>query len=205
MTPTQSVATNIQEVVAQGGKKVTYGKAIPKNRNSKNTGRVKRRFKMASKNGALAKNNPARMERDRTIAEERLKGKTYRELSEQFGLSKSVLHRILNDDEIRDVIETATSHMVSLVPKALDNYQELLDSKDEKVRLQASKDCLQTTSIMPSHTQSPVMINILNQQVNPSQTAELAQIAAFLASQWQSVVTDNTPDNKAGEGEASEG
>jgi hypothetical protein len=54
---------------------------------------------MVAKNGALAKNNPARLERDRTIAEERLKGKTYRELSEQFGLSKSVLHRILNDKE----------------------------------------------------------------------------------------------------------
>jgi lambda repressor-like predicted transcriptional regulator len=156
---------------------------------------------MASKNGALAKNNPARIERDRTIAEERLKGKTYRELSEQFGLSKSVLHRILNDDEIRDVIETATSHMVSLVPKALDNYHELLDSKDEKIKLQASKDCLQTTGIMPSHTQSPVMINILNQQVNPSQTAELAQIAAFRQDQWQSTVIDITPDNKAGEAE----
>jgi hypothetical protein len=28
---------------------------------------------MSATNGALAKNNPARMERDRTIAEERLK------------------------------------------------------------------------------------------------------------------------------------
>jgi hypothetical protein len=153
---------------------------------------------MAAKNGALAKNNPARMERDRTIAEERLKGKTYRELSEQFGLSKSVLHRILNDDEIKDVIKTGTSHMISLVPKALDNYQELLDSKDEKIRLQASKDCLQTTGIMPSHTQSPVMINILNQQVNPAQTEELAKMAAFLQHQWQSAVIDDTSDDKRG-------
>ena len=83
--------------------------------------------------------------------------------------------------------------MVSLVPKAVDNYRGLLDSKDEKIRLQASKDCLQTTGIMPSHTQSPVMINILNQQVNPAQTKELAQIAAFLQHQWQSSVTDVTP------------
>lgn len=153
---------------------------------------------MTAKNGALAKNNPARMERDRTIAEERLKGKTYRELSEQFGLSKSVLHRILNDDEIRDVIETGTSHMISLVPKALDNYRELLDSKDEKIRLQASKDCLQMTGIMPSHTQSPVMINILNQQATPATTKEIEGLKAFLEHQWQGRLIDDTPDDKKG-------
>lgn len=160
---------------------------------------------MASKNGALATNNPARKERDRTIAEERLKGKTYRELSAQFGLSKSVLHHILNDDEIRDVIQTGTSNMVSLVPKAMDNYRVLLDSKDEKVRLQASKDCLQTTGIMPSHTQSAILINIMNQQVDSTQAEELSQLAAFFKHIWQSALTDVTPDNKEGEGEASEG
>lgn len=156
-------------------------------------------------NGALTKDNPQRAVRDRAIAAERLNGKTYRELSEQFGLSKGALGNILNDDEIRDVIETGTKRMVSLVPKAVGNYEKLLDSADEKIKLQASKDCLQTTGIMPSHTQSTVMINILNQQVNPTQTKELAQIAEFLASQWQTDAIDVTPDNKAGEGEASEG
>jgi len=133
-------------------------------------------------NGAFTKDNPQRAICDRAIAAARLKGKTYRELSAQFGLSKGALGNILKDDEIRDVIETGTSHMVSLVPKAVGNYEKLLDSADEKIKLQASKDCLQTTGIMPSHTQSPVMINILNQQVNPAQTEELAQIAAFLSS-----------------------
>ena len=158
---------------------------------------------MTGKDGALTKNNPARMERDRTIAEERLKGKTYRELSEHFGLSKSVLHRILNDDEIKDVIETGTKEMISLVPKAVANYEELLFSKDQKIKLQASKDCLQTTGIMPSHTPSPVVVNILNQQVIPEQTEELKQIAAFLQHQWQSIETDVIPVNKTGEEEAS--
>ncbi|MFH0754822.1 MAG: hypothetical protein V2A70_09670 [Candidatus Omnitrophota bacterium] len=149
-------------------------------------------------NGALTKDNPQRAIRDRTIAAERLNGKTYRELAEQFGLSKSAIQNILNDDEIRDVIETGTKQMVSLVPKAVGNYEQLLDSADEKIKLQASKDCLQTTGIMPSHTQSPVMINILNQQVNPAQTKELAQIAAFLQHQWESDVIDDTPDDKKG-------
>lgn len=147
-------------------------------------------------NGALTKDNPQRAIRDRTIAAERLNGKTYRELQEQFGLSKGTIHNILNDDEIRDVIETGTKRMVSLVPKAVGNYEKLLDSKDEKIQLQASRDCLQTTGIIPSHTQSTVMINILNQQVNPAQTEELAQIAAFLQHQWQTDAIDVTPDDE---------
>jgi len=137
------------------------------------------------KNGALAKNNPARLERDLTIAAERLRGKTYRELSEQFGLAKSTLHHILNDDEIRDVIETGTREMVRLVPKAVQNYQASLDSTDEKIRLQASKDCLQTTGVMPSHTPASVVVGVLNQQVNPVVTEELKKIKAFLQHQWK--------------------
>jgi Mor family transcriptional regulator len=137
------------------------------------------------------------VERDRTIAAERLAGKTYRELSKQFRLSKSALFRILHDDEIRDVIETGTKQMVSLVPKAISNYQALLDSDDEKIKLQASKDCLQTTGIIPSHTQSTVMINILNQHSTVAQREELNQIEAFLKHQWQAI--DVTPDAETGE------
>ena len=151
------------------------------------------------------KGSPQRAVRDRAIAAERLKGKTYRELSEQFGLSKGALGNILHDDEIRDVIETGTKRMVSLVPKAVGNYEKLLDSADEKIQLQASKDCLQTTGIIPSHTQSTVMINILNQQVNPTQTKELAQIAEFLQDQWQSTAIDVTPDDEKPSAEGGKG
>ena len=150
-------------------------------------------------NGALTKDNPQRAIRDRTIAAERLKGKTYRELSAQFGLSRGALGNILNDDEIRDVIETGTKQMVSLVPKAVGNYEKLLDSKDEKIKLQASKDCLQTTSIMPSHAGSSIVVNILNQQIAPKQAQELSAIEAFLkATQWQTDAIDVTPDNRTG-------
>ena len=145
--------------------------------------------------GALTKDNPVRVERDGTIAAERLAGKTYRELSEQFGISKSTVFRILHDDEIRDVIETGTKQMVSLVPKAVGNYEKLLDSKDEKIKLQASKDCLQMTGIAPSHTQPSLVVNILNQQIAPQQSAELSAIEAFLkATQWQADAIDVTPD-----------
>ena len=149
--------------------------------------------------GALTKDNPVRSERDGTIAAERLAGKTYRELSEQFGISKSTVFRILHDDEIRDVIETGTKEIVRLVPRAVNNYEQLLSSQDEKIKLQASKDCLQMTGIAPSHTQSTVMINILNQQIVPARSAELSAIEAFLnATQWQTDAIDVTPDNETG-------
>jgi transcriptional regulator with XRE-family HTH domain len=152
---------------------------------------------MSGKKGALAKDNPARIERARAIAEERLKGKTYRELCEQFGLSKSHLHQILNDDAVKDVIQTGTKEMIALVPKAVDNYKELLSSKDQKIKLQASKDCLQTTGIMPSHTPSPVVVNILNQQVVPEMSREVEGLKAFLMHQWELTVRDAVVDKKA--------
>jgi hypothetical protein len=34
--------------------------------------------------------------------------------------------------------------MIGLIPKAVDNYEKLLDSADEKIGLQASKETLQT-------------------------------------------------------------
>jgi hypothetical protein len=148
------------------------------------------------KDGALTKDNPARMERDRTIAAERLKGKTYRELSEQFGLSKSSLHHILSDDEMRDVIEAGTREMTGLIPKAVGNYEKLLDSTDEKVRLKASQDVLQTTGIMPSHTQSNIMVNILN-RTDIVITKEIEQLSEFLRSQLEhaiDIVPGDDPD-----------
>jgi DNA-binding Xre family transcriptional regulator len=139
------------------------------------------------KHGALMKDNPLRTERDRTIAVERLKGKTYRELSEQFGLSKSSLHHILSDDEMRDVIETGTREITGLIPKAVGNYEKLLDSEDEKIRLKASQDVLQTTGIMPSHTQSNIMVNILN-KTDIIITKEIEQLSRFLQSQLEDVI-----------------
>ena len=73
----------------------------------------------------------------------------------------------------------------------------MLDSKDEKIKLQASKDCLQTVGVMPTHTPSTVMINILNQQSTVAQSEELNQIEAFLKHQWQAI--DVTPDAETGE------
>jgi len=135
------------------------------------------------KKGALMKDNPIRRERDVTIAAERLRGKTYKELSQDFGISKTQVGRILNDAEIKEVIETTQRGMVNLVPKAIENYQTLLDSDDEKIKLTASKEILQTVGVMPSHTQSVLIQNVFN-QTDSDVAQELTELAAFLKDRY---------------------
>jgi hypothetical protein len=139
------------------------------------------------KDGALTKGNPARIERDKAIAAARLQGATFRQLSKRFGVSTGTVSNILSDDEIRNIIHTGTKEMVGLVPKAISNYEQLLDSTDEKVRLKASQDVLQTTGIMPSHTQSTIMVNILN-KTDIIITKEIEQLSRFLQSQLEDVI-----------------
>lgn len=108
------------------------------------------------------------MERNVSIAQARLAGATYKELEEQFSISQAHISRILNDDEIKDVIETGTKHLVTMVPRAMHNYQRFLDPEydDKSIHYKASKDCLQTTGILASHTQSQTINNIFQQQNN---------------------------------------
>ena len=52
----------------------------------------------------------------------------------------------------------------------IDNFNTILTDKDNKDFYKASKDTLQGTGIIPSHTQSPRIVNIFNQSntiINP--------------------------------------
>ena len=111
----------------------------------------------------LTKDNPARMERDVTIANNRLAGMTYNELAKQHNLSKAHISRILNDDEIKDVLQTGTKQLVSMVPRAIQNYHDFLTSDNEKIKLEASRDIQKTTGIMPTHTVNQFFTSIMNQ------------------------------------------
>lgn len=120
--------------------------------------------------------NPAKIERNLTIAAERLAGKTYSELAAKFDISKTHVHAILNDDEIRDVIETGTKQLISLVPKAVDNYRTFLTDKDNPDHYKASKDCLQATGIMASHASSTIINNLFYQDNRQVISPEIAGI-----------------------------
>lgn len=114
------------------------------------------------KAGALTKDNPARAQRDAMIAQGRLQGATYRELATRHGVDPATIHRVLTDPEVKDIVETGQRQMLTLIPKAVDNYRVLLDDPDSKIRLMASKDVSQTAGILPTHMQSLVVNQVYN-------------------------------------------
>jgi hypothetical protein len=97
-------------------------------------------------------NNPGKMERNVTIAQDRLAGKTYAELAELHKVSKATISRVLNDDEIRAVLKQGTNELVSMVPLAVNNYLTILSDTKHSDFYKASKDTLQNTGILSSHT-----------------------------------------------------
>jgi len=115
--------------------------------------------------GALIQDNPQRLKRDLSLAQDRIAGKTYKELAQAYGITEGRISQILNDDQIKGIIEEGSRQMVSLVPKAIDNYRDILtNTKDDKVKLSASKDILQSTGIAATHTTSVIIQNSFNRQ-----------------------------------------
>ena len=127
----------------------------------------------------LTKDNPQRISRDLTIAQDRLSGMTYRQIAKRHNLSPRHIGEILNDDEIKDILETGTKQIVALLPKAIDNYSGFLTSENEKIRLEASRDVQKTTGIMPTHTVNQFFTNILNQQNNILITEEMQEFCKW--------------------------
>lgn len=76
-----------------------------------------------------------------------LTSKTLREASEKAGVSESTLYRYLKKEHIqkaldrksREAMGSVLRYFVSLGTKALGNIEQLLDSKYERIRLEASK------------------------------------------------------------------
>ena len=133
--------------------------------------------------------NPAKLERNLTIAERRLEGQTYRQLAAANGISKAQIHNILNTEQCRDVIATGTKQLISLVPKAIDNYRVFLSSEDKAIRYKASKDALQTVGILASHTDAKIInqyisntqVNVLEPGVSEWISAKLDDVATIEA------------------------
>lgn len=125
----------------------------------------------------LTKDNPGRHRRDLTIAQSRLQGATYRQLAKDYNISFQRVAQILTDPEIKDVLNTGTQEIVKLVPKAIDNYDILLNGKDMGLRHKASQDLLKTVGIMPSHTVNQFFTSI--QQDNSTTVINNSLMAAL--------------------------
>ena len=104
-------------------------------------------------------NNPAKVQRNAIIAQDRLSGMVYSEIAAKHNIDASTVCRVLQDDEIRDILKTGTNNLVSFVPLAIDNYNTFLTDKSHPDHYKASKDTLQNTGVLASHTGGNVYID----------------------------------------------
>ena len=123
----------------------------------------------------MAAQNPAKAQRNVSIAQRRLEGSTYRELAKEFDIDKAQISRVLNDVECKAIIEAGTKQLIALVPKAIDNYWQFLHSDNENTKYKASKDLLETTGIRATHAENAVINQFYgNTQVNVLSSEALA-------------------------------
>jgi len=162
----------------------------------------------------LSKDNPERTKRDNAIASQRLEGSSYQEIADRMNLGKTSIHRILQDDEIKDVMETAQKKMVDMVPRVIDNYETLLVSEDESMRLKASQDVAKNVGLAPSNARNQFIVNILDQSSNVISPEVLPFLRSMLGSgdinqdaidiEAESVVNNTSTSTKRGKNNDSE-
>ena len=113
------------------------------------------------------KNNTIRTKRDEMIAQDRGAGMTYQKLSEKFGLTKSGVQYVLNKPEMKEIIDTGTSQIIALIPKAVDVHLKAMENKENPaLALKASETILKTGAIVPSNTVNQTINNIYKQTNN---------------------------------------
>lgn len=108
--------------------------------------------------------NPITAERNRSIAQDRIAGYSYKKLCEKYDLSLGGMNYVLTDNEVKDVVESGVRAQVSMIPLANQVIRDRLIDKDEpKLQFEAAKEVNKNTCFPSSHTQSPVIINVFNQ------------------------------------------
>ena len=76
-------------------------------------------------------------DQNRTIVELILQGMSQREVAKKVGLPKTTLHGRLKREDIKAFLDYGQQRNAMRVPRACDKLDELLDSKDEGIRLKA--------------------------------------------------------------------
>ena len=152
---------------------------------------------MPGKEGALEKENPKRIKRDLTIAEKRLEGRNYMQLAKEFGLSKGRICQILKQEEIKEIIETGTSQMISLVPLACQvQLDTMTDRKDNPaLALKASEIVLKTGGIIPSNVTNQTVHAVFNIQNNITLLPSVAKVLSDRLVGYDPDVIDEDEDN----------
>ena len=139
----------------------------------------------------LFKTNPARKQRDTTIAEMRLQGKSSREIAKEIGLDKSQVCRVLNDKEIKKILDEVHRFYGGFAEDVGREFMSLcLLSSDPAIREKAIKEYHKIMGIAPTHTQS---IYIRNLYQDNRQQIVAPEVLSLLGKHLQDNIIDVTP------------
>ena len=141
-------------------------------------------------------NNPAKTVRNQNIIQERIAGATYKALMEHYELSNGGIEYILNSDESQDVIQTAVSNQIAMVPladKVL--YQRLTDNKEPKLQMDAMRTVYKNTRIEPTHGQGNTYIDKMLVVDGQPSASEVPRIQELLEDRHDKDIIDITPED----------
>ena len=103
----------------------------------------------------------SRVRRNLKIARMLMDGMSIEEVGSIMQLSRATVYRAMRTDEgVRHLVDTTTRAMASMLPRVKKNYEDLLESGDERIKLDASRDVLKNVGIAPSAAPNLTITNI---------------------------------------------
>lgn len=103
----------------------------------------------------------SRVHRNLKIARMLMDGMSIAEVGDIMNLSRATVYRAMRTDEgVRHLVDTTARAMASMLPRVKQNYETLLESEDEKIKLEASRDVLKNVGIAPTSTPNTIITNI---------------------------------------------
>jgi len=138
----------------------------------------------------------SKAKRNLKIAKDHLNGATYRDLMQKYDISNASISRILNKDEIKDVLDTALNHLVTFAPLIVRNYRMLLNSDKPSIRLKATEALAKILGISSTHagTQINMMFNQNNTTIVSDKMRDiidkLSGNDSFIDAEFTSIIDD---------------
>ena len=133
--------------------------------------------------------------RDNAIAQSKVAGMTYREMAKKFDVSPARICQVLKKSELKDLIDTGTNQIISMIPLASDIQYKTMITTDEQgnptaLAQKASELVLKTGGIVPSNVQNQTVNTVYNIQNNVTLNPGVAKALSGLSMQDDPDVID---------------
>ena len=112
--------------------------------------------------------NPGKVLRNFTIINEQLRGKSCKQIGDKVGLSKMQVSNILRSKDIQPYRDHLYRKLFTIgINEVPTNYNELLQSENERIKLDATRDIAQIIGISGANTPPALQQYIqINQQIS---------------------------------------